>query len=217
MGNLFSTDSGFMRFLSKVSDICIISVLWLICCIPVVTIGAATTAAYYTMVKTVKKQRGTLLHEFFQSFGQNFKDSAVINAVYLLIMGILVFNIYWMYQDLGRTDSGLAFQMLFIYLTLFLLMLAAGIYTYPVLSRFEMKKFTLVKFSILIMFRNFHITLLLLAVFGISFVLIVVCPFGVLFVPGICLYVYSFFMEKVLRKYMTEEMIAVWDGEQEEQ
>ena len=51
MGEIFGLDGGIMKFLSKVSDICIISILWLICCLPIVTIGASTTAAYYTMVK----------------------------------------------------------------------------------------------------------------------------------------------------------------------
>lgn len=217
MGNLFSFDGGIMRFLSKASDICIISFLWLLCCIPVVTIGAATTAAYYTMVKVVRKERGTLLQEFVKSLKQNFRDSLMIHVVYLLITGVLVFNIYYTYQQLGNTENSLAFQMLFIYLALLLVMIAICIYTYPVLSRFEMKRFALVRFSILIMFRHFPVSLLLLAIFMISFVAIVVCPFGVIFVPGVCLYSYSYFMEKILRKYMSEEMLEVWDGGKEEE
>lgn len=216
MGRFFSLDGGIMCFLTKVSDICIISILWLIFCIPVVTLGASTTAAYYTMVKVVRRERGTVLKEFFKSFTQNLKDSMIINIVYLFLFGILGFNIYCMYQELGNTDNGIAFQMLFIYLALLLLLITICIYTYPVLSRFEMKRFTLVKFSVLIMIRNFPVSLLLLAIFIISFIIMVVCPLGVLFVPGVCLYLYSFFMEKILRKYMTEEMIVVWDGVTEE-
>ena len=67
MGEIFGLDGGIMKFLSKVSDICIISILWLICCLPIVTIGASTTAAYYTMVKVVKREIGTLHKEFFRS------------------------------------------------------------------------------------------------------------------------------------------------------
>lgn len=100
MGEIFGLDGGIMKFLSKVSDICIISILWLICCLPIVTIGASTTAAYYTMVKVVKREIGTLHKEFFRSFRMNFKDSIVINLIYLFLMIILAFNIYMMYQQI---------------------------------------------------------------------------------------------------------------------
>jgi uncharacterized membrane protein YesL len=102
--------------------------------------------------------------------------------------------------------------MFFIYLALFILVFIAAIYTYPMLSRFEMSKIRLIKLSVLAMFHNFPISLLLVAIFVLSFLVIVMLPFGVLFMPGVCLYIYSYFMERVIRKYMTEEMIEVWDA-----
>ena len=192
MGEIFGLDGGIMKFLSKVSDICIISILWLICCLPIVTIGASTTAAYYTMVKVVKREIGTLHKEFFRSFRMNFKDSIVINLIYLFLMIILAFNIYMMYQQIGNPEDNFAFQMFFI--------------------RFEMSKIRLIKLSVLAMFHNFPISLLLVAIFVLSFLVIVMLPFGVLFMPGVCLYIYSYFMERVIRKYMTEEMIEAWDA-----
>ena len=212
MGEILGLDAGIMKFLSKVSDICIISILWLICCLPIVTIGASTTAAYYTMVKVVKREIGTLHKEFFRSFRMNFKDSIVINLIYLFLMIILAFNIYMMYQQIGNPEDNFAFQMFFIYLALFILVFIAAIYTYPMLSRFEMSKIRLIKLSVLAMFHNFPISLLLVAIFVLSFLVIVMLPFGVLFMPGVCLYIYSYFMERVIRKYMTEEMIEAWDA-----
>ena len=80
------------------------------------------------------------------------------------------------------------------------------------LSRFEMSKIRLIKLSVLAMFHNFPISLLLVAIFVLSFLVIVMLPFGVLFMPGVCLYIYSYFIERVIRKYMTEEMIEAWDA-----
>lgn len=211
MGRFLNIDGSLMGFLSKVSDICIIGVLWLLFCLPVVTIGASTTAAYYTMVKVVRRQTGTLHREFFRAFKNNFKDAAVINLVYLVLCGILAFNIYTMYQSLEIVDAYMPFQMLFLYLALFLLVIAAGIYTYPVLSRFEMDKGKLVKLSVMIMFRHFLTTLLLTATWVLAMAGILCLPVGIIFLPGAYLYLCSFFMEKILRKYMTEEMIKIWD------
>ena len=72
--NLFGPDSGFMRVLNMISDIVLISMLWLLCSLPVVTVGASTTAAYYTIMKVVHKKTGYISKEFFKSFKLNFKE-----------------------------------------------------------------------------------------------------------------------------------------------
>lgn len=215
MGDYFSIDGGLVRFLSKASDICIIGIIWLLCCLPIVTIGASTTAAYYTIIKVVKRQRGTLFREFIQAFKKNFKDSVMIHCFYLVIEGFLVINIYHAYQALETRDSAMVFNQLFIYAAFLLLVMAAGIYTYPALSRFSMKRKELIQFSFVAMCRYLPITILLIAVFLASFGAMVLLPVGIIFMPGISLYLYSLIMEPVLRKYMTEEMKKQWDGEEE--
>ena len=216
MREYFSLDGGLMRFLSKASDICIISIIWLICCLPVVTIGASTTAAYYTIIKVVKRQRGTLLLEFIQSFKRNFKDSVAIHIIYLMAEGFLVFNIHNAYRTLEVRDSTMALNQLCLYAALLLLVMAAGIYTYPALSRFSMGRRELIRFSFVAMSRHLPVTILLLGVFAASFAAMVWLPAGIIFMPGICLYLYSRMMEPVLRNYMTEEMRLQWDGKEEE-
>lgn len=215
MGDYFNIDGGLVRFLSRASDICIIGIIWLICCLPIVTFGASTTAAYYTIMKVVKRQRGTLSREFIQALKKNFKDSVMIHCFYLIIEGFLVFNIYHAYQVLEIRDSVMALNQLFIYAAFLLLVMAAGIYTYPALSRFSMKRKEFIQFSFIAMCRHLSITMLLIAVFIASFGAMVLLPVGIIFMPGISLYLYSLIMEPVLRKYMTEEMKKQWDGEEE--
>jgi uncharacterized membrane protein YesL len=215
MGDYFNIDGGLVRFLSRASDICIIGIIWLICCLPIVTFGASTTAAYYTIIKVVKRQRGTLYREFIQALKKNFKDSVMIHCFYLVIEGFLVFNIYHAYQVLETRDSAMALNQLFIYAAFLLLMMAAGIYTYPALSRFSMKRKELIQFSFIAMCRHLPITILLIAVFFALFGVMALLPVGIIFMPGISLYLYSLIMEPVLRKYMTEEMKIQWDGEEE--
>ena len=207
MGDYFSIDGGLVRFLSKASDICIIGILWLICCLPIVTFGASTTAAYYTIIKVVKRQRGTLSREFIQALKKNFKDSVMIHCFYLVIEVFLVFNIYQAYQSLESRDSAVALNQLFIY--------AAFLLLFMTLSRFSMKRNELIQFSFIAMCRHLPITLLLIPIFLASFGAMVLLPVGIIFMPGICLYLYSLIMEPVLRKYMTEEMKKQWDGEEE--
>ena len=68
MGKLFDLDSPFMNVMNKLSDLIIINVIYIICCIPVFTIGAATTALYYTTLKIVEDRGSSVVKSFFHSF-----------------------------------------------------------------------------------------------------------------------------------------------------
>lgn len=215
MGKFFQLDGGLMQFLTKVSDVVLTSILWLIFCLPLVTIGASTTAAYYTVVKVVRRQIGTMHREFFRSFKMNLKDSLIFGVIYLVMEAILAFNVYSGFRSMEETKADMAFYLMFFYAVLFLLVIAHALYLYPALSRFVMKRSTLMKFALFAMFRHFPTTLALLALFLVSFVLMVLLPIGILVMPGICLYLYSCLMERILWKYMSEEMRAAWKEPEE--
>lgn len=138
MGSVFRLEGGLMGALTKISDICIISLLWLFCCLPVVTIGASTTAAYYTVIKVVRRQSGNLTQSFFHSFRENLKDSLAVNLSYLALSRLLVFNIYTVYQSLETYE--MALFLLFLYTACLFLIFMAGLYTYAFLSRFPWKE-----------------------------------------------------------------------------
>lgn len=83
----FSYDGPIMSFLSRVADILILNVLTLIFSIPLITIGAATTAAHYTALK-MRREEGHVLSCFWKSFKMNLKQSTgiwLIFAVYCLL------------------------------------------------------------------------------------------------------------------------------------
>lgn len=215
MREIFNLDGGVMKFLTVLSDICFISILWILCCIPVITIGASTTAAYYTMIKVVRKETGVLHREFFKAFQTNFKDAVILNIIYLMVGAILVVNTYMMYVSLNQATSDIYFYLMFLYFVLFLLLLGVMIYTYPSLSRFVMGRYQLIRFAIFSVFRHFPSTLLLIVLFVLTLLIMGLFPIGVIFMPGVCLYAYTYIMERILRKYMSKEMLELWDGESE--
>ncbi|MFQ9510793.1 MAG: DUF624 domain-containing protein, partial [Lachnospiraceae bacterium] len=58
MGGLFNLDNPVWRFIGKLVDVALLNLLWIICCIPIVTIGPATTAMYYVTLKLVRDEEG---------------------------------------------------------------------------------------------------------------------------------------------------------------
>ena len=69
---LFNYDNPVWRFIGKLGDLIILNVLWLITSIPIVTIGASTTALYYVTLKLVRDEDGYTIRSFFKSFKENF-------------------------------------------------------------------------------------------------------------------------------------------------
>ena len=132
MGRIFDMDNKFFRFMSKVADLCILNIICVVCCIPVITAGASITAMYYVTLKMVRNEESYIVRSFFKSFKQNFKQATIINLIMLLIGVVL-------YVDLNvskamQGGAGQIFQIIFmafvlIYFILFL-------YVYPVLARF---------------------------------------------------------------------------------
>ena len=78
--------SQFSDFLERAGQIIILSILWLICCLPIITLGPSTAALYYAVVKSVRCQRGSFLHEFFSSFKANLLPGLPLTALRLLYL-----------------------------------------------------------------------------------------------------------------------------------
>ena len=73
MGEFFNPEKGIWVWLSTLVDICGLSILWTFLCLPIVTIGPATAALYYTVVKCVRGRESGAFGYYFRSFRQNFK------------------------------------------------------------------------------------------------------------------------------------------------
>lgn len=70
--------------MSKASDAILLGILWIACCLPIVTVGASSAAFYYAYHKAVR-QRRICLKEFFSAFKSNFKSAIII---WLIILGL---------------------------------------------------------------------------------------------------------------------------------
>lgn len=74
MGSLFNLDNPIWRFMGKLVDVFILTLLWAVCCIPIITIGPASTAVYYVTLKLVRDEESYTVRSFFKSFKENFKQ-----------------------------------------------------------------------------------------------------------------------------------------------
>ena len=100
----FNWDNIVFQMLGKLVDCVWVSILWVICCIPVFTIGASTTALYYTVHKSIRGDRGYTTRTFFGAFRDNFKAATLPYLIWLAVMIVLGCDAYIPYQVL-KTGS----------------------------------------------------------------------------------------------------------------
>ena len=131
MGNIFRPDSPLMRFMMLITNLIILNVLWLLCCIPVITAGAATVAMHSVLLGYLEGKDDAVLKPFFRGFRENFKLVTPLWLVNFLIGAVMAAEIF--YLSVG--DTALWLKILFG--VLLFLYAAATSYLYPLLARYQ--------------------------------------------------------------------------------
>ena len=100
---IFDLDSPLMNVLNKMADLMWLNILTLICCIPVITAGAALTSMHYVALKIVRNEESYITRSFFKSFKTNFRQATLIWLLLMLVAAILGGDYYII------TKSGMQF------------------------------------------------------------------------------------------------------------
>lgn len=202
----FSLDNPIFQVLSKMTDAVILSVLWVIFSIPVFTMGAASTALYYTVHKTLRRSRGYICPNFWNSFKQNFKQSTILWLILLVIYAIFGWDMYLTWQFL---KNGMQWGLMFyLFLGLILLTIVWNIYIVAYSARFENTKKNTMKNAAAIAIVNFGWSFLILLLFLLGVFIVCIIPFMLFLVPAVTTVFYDMILERIFRKYMSEEDLA---------
>lgn len=169
MGNLFRPDSPLMRFMMLITNIICLNVLWLICCVPVITAGAATTALYYTLFQFITKQDDSVLKPFFRAFRENFKLVTPVWILHLLIGAALGAEVFYLYRS-----TQLWLKVVFG----ILLLIYAGVsaYLYPILARYHTSRKRAVFNSVALSTRHLLTTVCVVTLNAVPLIVLLFLP-----------------------------------------
>ena len=172
----FSYDSKFSQVMLKFCYACWLNLLWMVCSIPVVTLGAATTALYYVTLKLARGEEGNVTAMFFRSFRENFKQATVLWLI-LLAFGLFLGADGWVLYHLRQTVQG----PLAITLTILLAVVIAAavlyvivlLYVFPLIASVKNTNRAMLKNSFLIGTHYLFATILVFAIhFAMFFVVV---------------------------------------------
>ena len=201
--NIFNLEGGLMKALSKFTDCIYLSVLFLISCVPVFTIGTAATALYYTAHKVLRLDRGYIFREYITAFKDNFKQTVPVWLLTMLLGTILgidwyVLGAYVQNEDvLGALMAAILVGMIVLF--------AWVSYLFPFMARFENTRRQSMKNAILLVAAHLPMTIVMLVQVAMIAVLIYMIPLLLGLLPAVYAWIQSYILERIFRKYMTEE------------
>ena len=204
--NILNPNSEVMRALEGIFYLIVLGLLWLLLSFTIIGIGPASVAFYYAIAKSVRKGRGTPFQEFFSALKlkQNWLTALIINVL-LLLFGWVLYIYDWNYIIIWintGTMPDMLQTVLAIVKTFFLLGIAC--FVYPIISRFKVNVPKALMLSLFFCLRYFWITILAVALLLLALVVAIAYPALSWFVPGVFVWLLSYPLESILRKYVPD-------------
>ncbi len=199
MEKWFGLDSKFYKFGTLIGDLIILTLLWTICCLPIVTIGASTTALYYVTTRQLSDREGYVSKDFFKSFKQNFIEATAITILIGVIGAILYINI-----RLLETNTTLNIILYLIQFVILYQLVIFTIYVFPILSRFDLKLGALIKTTIFIANRHLLTTITCAILLVATFIITFEYRIAVILCAGVYGILTSLMFMKLFRKYVPD-------------
>lgn len=200
--HIFDIENPVWSTLSKLLDVMILNILFLLCCLPIVTISTSFTALYYTSMRMVSGNITYVSKDFFKSFKDNFKQAFVAGVIVFdigVILAVFIYLSFLLNAYVGKVVS----------IVSALLVAAAVSYTFPALAKFTTTTSKLFYNSFAMAVLHIPFTILNLGVFFIAG-LAAYMSFGfrlILLVFGCAAIalLQSLWFNYIFAKYMTEE------------
>ena len=197
MRNLLNYDGPVLRFLTKVVYSVWLNILWFVCCIPVFTIGASTTALCYCTGKIARDEEGYITKAFISSFKNEFLKSTIIGIIMTVLGVVLAVDAYVMYH--------LCFTSAFWTLVSAILVVACIAYiivllwVFPLNARFENTIINMFKNSIMLGMRFIFCTVIMAGIYVImAYLIYYVCTPLIIFGVGTCALFSAMLMKNIL-------------------
>lgn len=202
-------DNPFCSVVNRIFDIVFLSILWTVCSLPIITMGASTSALYYCMLKIRRECDYGIVKMFFHSFRQNFKQGCVLSLICIL-SGLLLYVDFTVCKSREGVVGAILVELLLILIVLWGMIFS---YAFPLLAQFNNKIGSILTNSFFMSFLNLKRTIPVLLLNSVPFIIffwfpysfIVGIPFFQAFGVGLMAYINTRGLSIVFDKYIQDE------------
>lgn len=199
----FSYESKFSQLILALCQSCLLNLLWLVCSLPIFTIGASTTALYYVCIKIIRGEEQYVIPMFFRSFRKNFRQATQLWLILLPIGVLLGVDGYILYHL--RASS--AVPMAVLWTLLLALLIAASIlytiiliYVFPLVATVQNTNKAMLKNAFLIGTHYLFATIMVFAVhFAMFFIIVRFFTPLIIFGEGLSAMLSAYLLNNVLK------------------
>lgn len=208
MANLWRPDSPFMQKMTLVTNLLILNILWILCSIPIFTIGASTSAMYSVLFAYRRKETDSVLKPFFVAFKRAFVKGTICWVILLALIVALGYDVILLIYG-AELDLFLCIPVILVGL----LVIIVGAYFFPQLALFDNRPVAMVKncFLLFILYPLQSIAVVILTLFPLILFLFIPQLFWFTFLLwvliGISLlgYINTFLLLMIFKKYMPKD------------
>lgn len=170
--NFLNPDSNSFQRLSRVTDLMILNLLWLLCSLPVVTLGASTTALYSCTMKLVRQRERGILAMFFGAFRQNWKQGCILTLLLLAAAAFLIVDIHLCQY----VETMLQTALVIVLVVLAVECAAIFSYAFALTAQFENSLWNTLKNARALAFRHLGKSFVMILLNAIPFALLMLMP-----------------------------------------
>lgn len=203
-GSIFNPQNRFWQTLDHISDLLILSLLWLLCSLPLVTAGAATAALYDAAAHCLRGSEPMPWRRFFHTFRRELPCGCIVTVIWGLLLVLLV-NALELIAAAASAGASAAWVVLIFCLVLMILPAGAACWMFPLLSRFAFHPIPLILTALRLAVGYLPRTVGLLLTVGISALLVRVLLIPIVILPGLAAWLFTFLLEPVFHRYQPKD------------
>ena len=131
--NFLHVESPLMKKLGIMADLLILNLVTLVCCLPIVTAGAAFTAMHYVLLKIVRGEEGYVVKTFFRAFKENLLQGTILWIIMVIVYAALFVD----WRILRMQGNEFPVFMNILLLAAVIIIYLSSLYVFPILSRYQ--------------------------------------------------------------------------------
>lgn len=181
MQSIFNQDSKFVKFGNRITDLLLLQIATLLCCLPIFTIGASITAMHHVLLKLYRKEEPYVFQNFFRAFKKNFKQSTRTWLIYLGVILLIGADLFFA----RHTESVYLYMSMYLLIVPAILMIFSLSWVFVLQSRYENSIRTTIRNSVIMTLRypikSLSMTVLLFMPLAFMIFFDLAIPFVILF------------------------------------
>jgi len=189
-------DTRIYRWLEAATDFFLLNLLWLVACLPVVTIFPSTAAMFGVVRDWVRRKEGSLTRTFVTRFRENFGQSLLVGAVWT-VFGVALFLDFLVANQL---PFGAEVVLKSVLVLVSFLYAFGSVYLFPVMVHYDTDWRTLIKNSLLLSIGRLPTTIVCLVFSAVIVGVTVIAPFLVIVTGSITAYFVYRLCDREFRK-----------------